>query len=107
MTETKRDRRIHKVFVTQNTESHVRRDRCVAVRDRQSGRFVPRHLALFRKIAGAIGFMEDGSFRAERQLPEPGESLVFEGTGAITSAVIAVERPPRTVAVRYPILGGI
>ncbi len=105
MTQPARERRIHHVFVTQNTEYHVRRDRCVAVRDRQSGSFQLRHVALFRKIGGALGFRGDGSFTAERGFPRPGESLLFEGTGTVTSPVLTVERPPREIVVRYPIVG--
>ena len=32
------ERRIHKVYVTRNTEYHVRRNVCIAVLDRKSGR---------------------------------------------------------------------
>lgn len=106
MTQTQpaRERRIHKVFLTQNTEYHVRRNRIVAVRDRRTGSFQPDHIALFRKVGGAIGYKPDGSFTAERDLPQPGESILFEGTGTITSPVIAVQRPPRDLVIRYPIV---
>ena len=33
------DRRVHQVFVTRNTEYHVRAELCVAVRDRGLGRW--------------------------------------------------------------------
>lgn len=104
MTPPARDRRIHRVFVTRNTEYHLRRDRCVAVRDRQTGKFQPRHSALFRKVGGAIAYQNDGAFTAERTLPRPGESIFFEGTGTVTSPVIAVERPPREIVELYPIV---
>jgi len=103
MTEPARDRRIHRVYVTRNTEYHVRRNRIVAVRDRKTGAFDPYHAALFRKIGGAIGFHEHG-FTAERDLPGVGEALLLEGTGTVTSPVVSVERPPRDLVVLYPIV---
>lgn len=103
MTQSARDRRIHHVFVTRNTEYHVRRNRVVAVRDRRTGSFDPYHAALFRKIGGAIGFHEHG-FTAERELPSIGESILLEGTGTVTSPVVSVERPPRELVLLYPIV---
>lgn len=98
-----RDRRIHRVFVTKNTEYHVRRDRCVAVRDRESGIFHPDHVALFRRIGAAIGYAH-GGIAPTRELPSIGQSLLFDGSGTITTPVVAVERPPRDLVERYPIL---
>ena len=103
MSHPARDRRIHRVYVTRNTEYHVRRNRIVAVLDRRTGTFDPYHAALFRKVGGAIGFHEHG-FTAGRTLPSVGESLLLEGTGTVTSPVVAVERPPRELVLRYPIV---
>jgi hypothetical protein len=95
------DRRIHRVFVTRNTEYHVRRDTCVGVRDRQTGTWLQQHFALNLPVAGAIRFFDGGAMRANPGLPQIGESIYFEAAGRdlVTSSVVSVERPaPDTVA---------
>jgi hypothetical protein len=97
------DRRIHQVFVTRNTEYHVRRDRVVAVRDRLSGLWRDTHNALFRRVTAAVQLLGNGSLKVREALPRTGESLLFDGAdGAITSPVVAVERPERETVSRYP-----
>jgi hypothetical protein len=98
------DRRIHRVFVTRNTEYHVRRDRCVAVRDRETGEWLTCHFALSLHVAGAIKFFEGGALSASPGLPAIGESMYFEAMGRdlVTSAVVSVERPPVGAATAYP-----
>jgi hypothetical protein len=97
------DRRIHKVFVTRNTEYHLRRDRCVAVVDRRTGDFVSDHAALHQRAVAAVERMANGSYRIQMTLPAPGESLLFEGSGSIlTGPVVSVERPPRPTVDTYP-----
>ena len=102
MTATQRERRIHRVFVTRNTEYHVRRDVCVAVRDRSSGRWLPGHSALHRRVAGALALVDTGGFAVRATLPREGESIVFDGEGTITSPVTAIERPERHIVAEYP-----
>lgn len=98
------ERRIHRVFVTRNTEYHVRRDRCVAVRDRESGEWLTRHFAVSLHIAGAIKFFEGGALAASPGLPAIGESMYFEAMGRdlVTSAIVSVERPQAEVLAQYP-----
>jgi len=98
------DRRIHRVFVTRNTEYHVRRDRCVAVRDRETGEWITGHFALSLHVAGAIKFFEGGALAASPGLPSIGESMYFEAMGRdlVTSAVVSVERPPADTTSVYP-----
>ena len=98
------DRRIHRVFVTRNTEYHVRQSRCVAVRDRETGEWVNRHFALSLPVAGAIKFFEGGALAASPGLPSIGESMYFEtkGRDLVTSAVVSVERPGRDTLSNYP-----
>jgi hypothetical protein len=98
------DRRIHRVFVTRNTEYHVRNDRCVAVRDRETGEWLTGHFALSLHVAGAIKFFEGGALAASPGLPSIGESMYFEAMGRdlVTSAVVSVERPPAEAAASYP-----
>jgi hypothetical protein len=89
------DRRIHRVFVTRNTEYHVRKDTCVGVRDRETGEWLSRHFALNLPVAGAIRFFESGAMTANQGLPQVGESIYFEASGhdLVTSSVVSVERP--------------
>jgi hypothetical protein len=99
-----KDRRIHKVFVTRNTEYHVRRDLCVAVKDRRSGEWLRAHLALRHRVHGGIRFNRTGGVHPNPGVPKIGESLFFHAAGRdlVTSPVLSVERPPREVVVRYP-----
>jgi len=89
------DRRIHRVFLTRNTEYHVRKDTCVAVRDRESGQWLGKHFALQLPVAGAIRFFESGGLAATPGLPQVGESMYFEARGRdlVTSSIVSVERP--------------
>jgi hypothetical protein len=91
------ERRIHKVFVTRNTEYYVREARCVAVRDRSSGIWVRDHFAVDRAVMGAIRYLDSGELCAGPGLPQVGESMYFEepGRDLVTSAVVSVERPAR------------
>lgn len=98
------ERRVHKVFVTRNTEYHVRRDRCVAVRDRRSGGWVEGHLAIKGKVAGGLRFHDHGGVTPNDGLPTVGESLFFcsEGRDLVTSPVVEVQRPRRNIVSTYP-----
>src|SRR5579871_1397607 len=98
------DRRRHRVYVTRNTEYHVRDGFCVAVRDRQSGNFMHGHLALSRRIHGGLKFFESGGIAANPGDPRPGESLYFasEGRDLVTSALEGVERPSKDLVTAYP-----
>ena len=98
------DRRRHRVYLTRNTEYHVRDGFCVAVRDRQSGNFMHGHLALARRIHGGLKFFESGGIAANPGDPRPGESLYFasDGRDLVTSALESVERPSRELIDAYP-----
>jgi len=97
------ERRIHKVFVTRNTEYHVRKDRCVGVRDRNSGRWLKGHIALSSQVAGGLSFLRSGGVRATDDLPGVGESLFFcrEGRDLVTSPIVSIERPERAIVRTY------
>jgi len=97
------DRRVHRVFVTRNTEYHVRSGRCVGVRNRQTGEWVERHIAVRLHVAGAIRFFEGGSMTANPGLPGVGESMYFEGMGhdLVTSSVVSIERAPADSLTHY------
>ncbi|MFW5925388.1 MAG: hypothetical protein ACOCV4_04430 [Myxococcota bacterium] len=98
------ERRIHKVFVTRNTEYHLRRDLCVAVRDRRSGDWLRGHLARGSRVSGGIRFSAQGGIVPNVGTPSIGESLFFEAGGRdlVTSPLVAVERPAREVVSTYP-----
>ena len=89
--------------MTRNTEYHVRRERCVGVRDRQSGEWMQRHFALNLPVAGAIRFFDSGAMAASPGLPNVGESMYFEDVGRdmVTSSIVSVERPRRDVVEEY------
>lgn len=97
------ERRIHKVFVTRNTEYHVRKNLCVGVRDRNTGRWLSGHIALKSEVAGGLSFLRTGAVRATDSLPGVGESLFFcrEGRDLVTSPIVSIERPPRAVVHGY------
>jgi len=97
------ERRIHKVFVTRNTEYHVKRDVCIAVRDRRSGEWLRAHLAQGHSVNGSLRFQPTGGVTPNDGLPRIGDSLFFhaEGRDLVTSAIVSVERPPRDVIVQY------
>lgn len=99
------ERRIHKVFVTRNTEYHVRKNLCVGVRDRTSGRWLSGHIALKSEVAGGLSFLRSGAVRATDLLPSVGESLFFcrEGRDLVTSPIVSIERPARTIVSAYSV----
>jgi hypothetical protein len=98
------ERRIHKVFVTRNTEYYVRERRCVAVRNRSTGTWVTDHFAVDRAVIGTIRYLDSGELFAVPGLPQVGESMYFEelGRDLVTSAVVAVERPARELFLQLP-----
>lgn len=97
------ERRQHRIFVTRNTEYHVRGKRCVGVRDRRSGQWLRAHLALRSSISGALRFSHAGGIEANMGDPAIGDSLFFQASGRdlVTSSILSVERPSREVADAY------
>ena len=105
MTSGGKDRRLHRVFITRNTEYHVRGQTCVGVRDRRSGEWLRGHQALRQRLSGALRFSIGGGMVPNTGLPQPGESLYFcseaEGNELVTSAIVGVERPAREIVRSY------
>jgi hypothetical protein len=91
------DRRKNRVFVTKNTEYHFRDELCVAVRDRRSGKWLPSHLAIGRRLSGGVQFHSNGTAVPVCERPAVGEALYFadDGRELITSAICGLERPSR------------
>jgi len=98
------ERRRHRIYVTRNTEYHFRDGFCVAVRNRRTGEYLPGHLALHRRVQGALKFFPNGGIAPNSGEPQPGESLYFgsEGRDLVTSPLEGVERPERQVVSGYP-----
>jgi hypothetical protein len=101
------DRRTRRVYVTQNHEYHCKDGVCVAVRDVHSGDFVPKHSAVGKRVTGALLF--NGAGIKSISPPEeaaPGQRMHFavdvdDRTDVLTSALKAVERPPREIVAKY------
>lgn len=103
-----KERRRRFVYTTRNTEYHLLDDVCVAARDRDSGRWLPRHVALGRQVEGAVRTLPNGIVIPSLARAAAGEPMYFSLGRAsldrqlITSRVEAVGRPALTDLVHYP-----
>jgi len=97
------ERRVHRMYVTRNTEYHFRGEHCVAVRDRRTGTWLDSHLAVQRRLAGGVRFFDNGTAIPSCEPPRVGEALYFddEGRELITSALSAIERPSKEIVASY------
>jgi hypothetical protein len=95
------ERRHHKVYITKNTEYHVRSGLVVAVRPRGSKLWLRRHKALAMKLEGHL---DVGTLIPHPGPPRPGQRLFLavEDNDVVTSPVVAIVRPPRTTVADYP-----
>ncbi|MDQ3037161.1 MAG: hypothetical protein M3Y87_32505 [Myxococcota bacterium] len=101
------ERRVHKVFVTRNTEYHIRKDVCIAVRDRRSGEWLRGHLALRQRVHGGLKFTRAGGILPNLGTPGIGESIFFhaDGRDLVTSPILNVDRPEKKIVLDYPLSG--
>lgn len=104
-----KERRRHHVYVTRNTEYHLRDNICVAVRDRRSRTFRPGHAALNLKVEGGVKIFANGSMVPNIERPAVGDAIFFNHTdrdGAerqiVTSRVERIDRPSRRDVMLYP-----
>lgn len=97
------ERRVHRLYVTRNTEYHFRGNVCVAVRDRRTGRWLGAHLAIQRKLSGGVKFHRNGVAVPSCAMPRVGEALYFDDQGQelITSLLSSIERPSRETVLDY------
>jgi len=97
------ERRVHRVYVTRNTEYHVRAGLCVAVRQIAEGQWAREHPAVGRSLAGALRWMSDG-LMPHTGHPSPGDAIYFRkgDRDLITSKLVRVDRPAREVVATYP-----
>ena len=95
------DRRHHKVFITKHTEYHVRADEVVAVRPRGAKGWVSSHKALRMRLEGGI---KPGTLLPLPGPPRPGQRLYFvrDDNDVVTSAIVAIVRPPKNTVAEYP-----
>ncbi len=99
------ERRVHRVYLTRNTEYHLRRNVCVAVRDRESGSWVGNHAAINQKVLGSLAISDNGGVKVTEGLPEVGSCICFDVQGLVTSRVEGMERPPKsTVESHYSVV---
>jgi len=102
------DRRRHKVFITRNTEYHVKDDVCVAVRDVRTKRWQVAHIALSRKVEGAVRIFSNGAVVPNLKEPVTGDAIYFSDTGPsgderqiVTSRIVSIGRPPKSDVAQY------
>lgn len=102
------ERRRHRVYVTRNTEYHLRDGICVAVRDRVSGRFRPSHSALSRKVEGGVKIHDNGAVVPHLGEPGVGDALYFAceqrseaERQLVTSRIESIGRPPKRDVLMY------
>jgi hypothetical protein len=103
------ERRRNQLLVTRHREYHCHDGWCVAVRDRGTGQFVPDHSAIGKRLTGGMQVTGDEILGvSEPQALVPGTRLCFSSCDGhldkdiITSALVAIERPPKEVVVSYP-----
>ena len=98
------DRRRHTMYVTRNTEYHLRDGVCIAVRDRRSGCWLPSHSALRRTLSGAVRYDPSGLAAPCPSVPKVGDALYFGAGGRelVTTSLFSVERPSRHLVATYP-----
>jgi hypothetical protein len=98
------ERRHHQLYVTRNTEYHLKDGRVIAVRDRAQRCWLKSHKAL--------GLYVQGLIRGDSMVPRPGEPRVGDRMylaneevngplDLVTSMVLAIERPPAEVVAEY------
>lgn len=89
------NRRRHRMFVTRNTEYHLRLDECVGVRDLETGKWQRHHAALRLRAVQLPPMGHDRRWVGRR--------LQFWGRNqdVVTSPVLDVGRPQREVLTHY------
>lgn len=96
------ERRHRKVFVTKNTEYHLRDGVCVAVRDRSTGDWQLKHRAIGSTLMGGIAVTPEGSWKVSFGAAEVGEKLCF-ANDIFTTQVQDVKRPSVNTLDSYPV----
>ncbi len=81
----------YRVFLTRNTEYHVRGHVCIGVRDRRTGQWQAEHPALARPLAESV--VDSGGRLQSLRVPSLGDPLEFVVAGASlrTSPILDIE----------------
>ncbi|MDC0745305.1 hypothetical protein [Polyangium mundeleinium] len=100
------ERRKNCVYVTRNTEYHMRDGVCVAVRDRRTGKFVPAHIAVSLKLEGGVRLFPNGAVIPRIDKPGVGDAIWFAtavdaSRQLVTSRIEAIERPSKDIVASY------
>jgi hypothetical protein len=85
------ERRKYRVFVTDNTEYHLRADICVAVRNTKTGEWLEHHFTIGSRLEGGLS-VRGGGFDLHVGAPEVGDRLAFDND-VLTSPVRTMRRP--------------
>ena len=96
------ERRIHKVYITRNTEYHVRQGVCIAVKPRKpEDSWVDGHGAVCMRLEGHV---KQGTLLPMPGPPKLGFRMYFANGNddILTSPVVAILRPPKKVVAQYP-----
>lgn len=96
-----KERRRHRLFVTQNTEYHLRDRMCVGVRDLWSGQWRTDHPAVGKRLFGAVKSTDLGLEPLAK--PEVDSLLWFENgdDDILTSKLTVITRPPKRCLHKY------
>ncbi len=98
------ERRRHKLFITRNSEYHVRDGRVIAVRERRRRCWLLDHRAIGMRV---LGRLRGDTIAPTPSEPEVGDRMYLADgderspKDLVTSLVLAVERPPREVVAEY------
>jgi len=97
------DRRRHRMFVTRNSEYHMREDICVGVRNTREDRWLDRSRLLSARLMGAVDSFSTLSSSACTE-PAVGKYLLFvceNGELIVTTKLEAIDRPPLDAVKNY------
>jgi len=92
------EKRKHRMFVTRNTEYHLKNETCVAVRNRSTGDWLMHARALGARLIGTISSHDKKNAKPVIYLlPEVGDNLILmssTGLDIVTTKVRGIHRPP-------------
>lgn len=86
------ERRKYRVFITENTEYHMREQTCVAVRDNKSRQWLNEHQAVGSKVIGGVLVASSGSWKVNFGAADIGERICF-ASDLLTTPVRDISRP--------------
>jgi len=100
------ERRRHKVYITQNTEYHLRNDTCVGIKSCRDGSWIRDNKVLMARLVGAVDSV--GELAEHRcGMPEVGKYLLFlsdEGELIVTTKLENIDRPFKDAVINYIML---